>query len=106
MTADLALLSRAELEILEVLWQEGDMTAGQLAAHFKGLTGWNRNTTYTVIKKCVDKGFIQRTEPRFGCHVLLTREEVRRSMLRAMTDALYDGDATALLADLQRAMPQ
>ena len=34
-------------------------------------TGWNVNTTYTVIKKCVAKGAIQRTEPNFLCHPLL-----------------------------------
>ena len=41
----------SERKVMEVLWREGDMTAGQLAKILKEETGWNRNTTYTVIKK-------------------------------------------------------
>ena len=41
----------SELKVMEALWKAGDLTAGQLAKILKEQTGWNRNTTYTVIKK-------------------------------------------------------
>ena len=41
----------SELKVMEVLWREGDLTAGQIAGILKEEIGWNRNTTYTVIKK-------------------------------------------------------
>ena len=57
----------SERKVMEVLWREGDMTAGRLAKILKEEIGWNRNTTYTVIKKCVEKGAIERQEPNFFC---------------------------------------
>ena len=48
----------SELKVMEILWKEGDLSAGQLAKVLKERIGWNRNTTYTVIKKCVEKGAI------------------------------------------------
>ena len=68
----------SELKVMEVLWKEGDITAGQLAKLLNEQTGWNRNTTYTVIKKLVEKGAIKRHEPNFTCSPLLTREQVQR----------------------------
>ena len=56
----------SERKVMEVLWREGDMTAGQLAKILKEETGWNRNTTYTVIKKCVAKGAIAAASPIFS----------------------------------------
>ena len=64
----------SELKVMEVLWDRGDLTAKELAGILGEEIGWNVNTTYTVIKKCVAKGAIQRTEPRFHCHPLVTRE--------------------------------
>ena len=45
----------SERKVMEVLWREGEMSAGQIVKILKDETGWNRNTTYTVIKKCVEK---------------------------------------------------
>ena len=55
----------SELKVMEVLWREGELTAGQLALMLKEETGWNRNTTYTVIKKCIDKGAISQIGAQF-----------------------------------------
>ena len=35
------------------------------------------NTTYTVIKKCIAKGAIERREPNFLCHALIARDVVQ-----------------------------
>ena len=67
----------SELKVMEVLWREGDLTAGQIAGILKEEIGWNRNTTYTVIKKCIEKGAVERREPKFGCHALISRGEVQ-----------------------------
>ena len=55
----------SELKVMETLWKHGDCTAGQMAKLLKEEIGWNRNTTYTVIKKCIEKGAIERCEPNF-----------------------------------------
>ena len=62
----------SELKIMEVLWEEGDVTAKHISDVLKEQVGWNINTTYTLIKRCINKGAIQRTEPKFMCHAFLT----------------------------------
>ena len=58
----------SELKVMEPLWDDGPQTAGALAKRLAECCGWNRNTTYTVIKKLVDKGAVRRTDPGFPVH--------------------------------------
>ena len=88
----------SELKVMEVLWREGSLTAGQLAAILKEETGWNRNTTYTVIKKCVDKGAIERFEPNFTCKALISRDEVQEQETAEFINKMFDGSAEAFFA--------
>ena len=57
----------SELKVMDVLWKEGDKTAKQISDILKEEIGWNMNTTYTVIKKCIAKGAIERTEQTQSC---------------------------------------
>ena len=41
----------SELKVMEILWREGDLSAGQIARIFKEEIGWNPDTTSTVIQK-------------------------------------------------------
>ena len=50
----------SELRVMETLWKLGDLTAGQIAKILNQQIGWNRNTTYTVIKKLIEKEAIER----------------------------------------------
>jgi len=81
----------SELKVMEVLWKEGDLSAGQLAKILKDETGWNRNTTYTVIKKCIDKGAIERQEPNFNCKAVISRERVQKYETLELIDKMFDG---------------
>ena len=87
----------SELKVMEMLWARGDLTAGQLAKLLNESIGWNRNTPYTVIKKLVEKGAVERREPGFLCHVLITREEVCRSEADDLIDRLFSGSPELLL---------
>ena len=95
----------SERKVMEILWQEGDMTAGQLAKILKEQIGWNRNTTNTVIKKCVEKGAIQRQEPNFFCRAVLTRRQAQRQETSQLIDRMFSGSAeqffAAFLSDRQ-----
>ena len=82
----------SELKVMEVLWKRGDLTAKAISDILKDEIGWNMNTTYTIIKKCIAKGAIQRSEPNFLCHALTTKPEAQ--------EALYDGSVDKLFAAL------
>ncbi len=61
-------------------------------------TGWNKNTTYTVIKKCVDKGAVKREEPGFICRPLISRQEVQDYETEELIDKMFDGSKEKFFA--------
>ena len=62
--------------------------------------GWNVNTTYTLIKRCIKKGAIERTEPNFMCHALIPKEDVQEAETNELINKIYDGSADKLFAAL------
>ena len=90
----------SELKVMDVLWSRGDTTAKEISNILKDSTGWNMNTTYTVIKKCVAKGAIERSEPNFMCHALITKDAVRAAEASELMAKLFDGSPDLLFASL------
>ena len=90
----------SELKVMKVLWERGDVTAKEISNILAESVGWNMNTTYTVIKKCVAKGAIERSEPGFVCHALISREQVRAEEAGQLMDKLFDGSPELLFASL------
>ena len=88
----------AELKVKEVLWKEGDLTAVQLTKIMNKETGWIRSTTYTVLKKLIDKGAVERCEPNFTCRAAVTRESVQQGEAEELIDRLFDGSAELFLS--------
>lgn len=90
----------SELRILELLWDGGEMTAREIAAQAAEQVGWSKTTTYTVLKKCVEKGLVARSEPGFCCRALVTRQEAQRRETQELIDRMYGGAADRLVASL------
>ncbi len=90
----------SELKVMGVLWKEGDKTAKEISNILKSEIGWNMNTTYTVIKKCIAKGAIKRIEPNFLCRALIQKEAVQEAETDELIGKLYDGSADKLFAAL------
>ena len=90
----------SELKVMDVLWKEGDMPAKQISDILKETTGWNMNTTYTVIKKCITKGAIERREPNFLCHALIARDVVQAAETEELLHKLFDSSPDLLFASL------
>ena len=90
----------SELKVRGVLWREGDQTAKRISDILKEEIGWNMNTTYTVIKKCIAKGAIFRSEPNFLCHALVSREAVQEAETEELLGKLFDGAPEQLFASL------
>ncbi|MCI8975413.1 BlaI/MecI/CopY family transcriptional regulator [bacterium 1xD8-48] len=88
----------SERKVMEVLWREGGISAGQVVKILKEETGWNKNTTYTVIKKCVDKGAVKREEPGFICRPLISRQEVQDYETEELIDKMFDGSKEKFFA--------
>ena len=90
----------SELKLMALVWDHGELSAKALSALCAEQTGWSKTTTYTVIKKCIDKGALERRDPGFVCRALVSREEAQRNETDELIDKLYDGSADLLVASL------
>ncbi len=90
----------SELKVMDILWKEGDVQAKHVAEVLMKEVGWNKNTTYTLIKRCIKKGAIERSEPHFMCHALIPKEEVQEAETDELINKIYDGSADKLFAAL------
>lgn len=90
----------SELKVMDVLWRQGDLPAKEIAKVLAADTGWNVNTTYTLIKRCIKKGAIERSEPGFLCHALIEKAAVQEAETTELINKVYDGSADKLFAAL------
>ena len=85
---------------MEVVWERGDIAAREIALILNERTGWNKNTTYTVIKKCIRKGWIERQEPGFVCRAILSREQARENDTEEFVNRVFGGSVPLLFSAL------
>lgn len=90
----------SELKVMDVLWREGDTTAKHISDVLKEENGWNMNTTYTLIKRCIAKGAIARSEPNFMCHARILKEQVQEQETNELINKVFDGSVNKLFAAL------
>lgn len=93
-------LHDAELKVMNVLWKEGTVSAKQIYAALKEKYGYSRSATYTLIKRCIDKEAIERSEPGFMCKALITKKEVQEMETKELVNKLYDGSSNRLVASM------
>lgn len=83
----------SELKVMEVLWEQGPRPAKEIVDILSARIGWNKNTTYTVIRKCIEKGAVERGEPGFVCTPLVSRDEVARTETEQLIDKMFGGSS-------------
>ena len=88
----------SERKVMEVLWENGSMRAGEIVSILSKEIGWNRNTTYTVIKKCIAKGAVERSEPNFMCTPILSRKQAQEYATNELVDKLFQGSKEKFFA--------
>ena len=91
------ILFESERRIMDALWAEGSLKASELIKIMEDTVGWNRNTTYTVLKKCVDKELVKRTEPGYIVSPLVSRKQIQRDEAAQLLEESFGGSVTRLL---------
>ena len=90
----------SELKIMLLLWESEPISAKDLAVIAKDLFGWNKNTTYTVIKKAEAKGYLHREDPGFICTSLISKRDVQKREAKGLLNKLFGGSKKALFSAL------
>ncbi len=95
-------LSDRELEIMKLLWEHGQMSAGEIASHFLKVRGQFRNSTYTFITKLIEKGVVHREDPGYICIPLYEKDTILVNEAHSFLDKVYDGSFNSMFAQFVR----
>lgn len=88
----------SELKIMDIIWEKEPVSAKEISLIAADIVGWNKNTTYTIIKKLIEKNAIERMEPNYVCTSLVKKEDVQKAETQNLIDKLYNGSRKAFFA--------
>ena len=92
-------IHEGELNIMELLWSNKVLAAKDIAKIIKEYIGWEKNTTYTVIKRLIDKGAIRRENPGFLCKAAVSKRTVQNTETNTLITRYYNGSLNSFLTD-------
>lgn len=90
----------SEAKVMEIIWEKGPLSAKEISLIAADSIGWNKNTTYTVIKKLEAKGFIRRDDPGYICTPLVTQAEMQKAEAKSLLNRVFGGSKKALFSAL------
>ena len=91
-------LHEGELNVMELLWSNKALAARDIAKIIKEYIGWEKNTTYTVIKRLIDKGAIIREDPGFICRANISKKKIQDTETQVLLNQLYNGSVSNFIS--------
>ena len=89
-------LSLADHRLLELVWDAQPVSTAQLCKLAQEHLGWKRTTTYTVIKRLSDKGYLKNEAAVVTA--LVDRAEVQRADGQEVLQRSFHGSLPSFLA--------
>ena len=92
----------AEWNLMEIVWETAPTTASRIAAIAGQRFGWAKNTTYTVLKRLIGKGVLERSGTDFTVTPLVTRRQMQLVELNNLVEKRFGGSGAEMLKVLCR----
>jgi len=91
-----------ELELLQILWQAGPCSLGQVCTAMRLRRPIATTTVATILKVMLDKRLVyrKRTSQGYVWSAKTTRQSAATGMLRKLVDLVFDGSSKRLVAHL------
>lgn len=89
-------LCDSEYRFMMVVWENAPINSGELVKLCLDKLGWKKSTTYTVIKKLCERGFIKNENAIVT--VLIPMERVQREETEFFVDRTFGGSLSGLVA--------
>jgi BlaI family transcriptional regulator, penicillinase repressor len=91
-----------ELELLQVLWQTGPCSLGQICTALRLRRPIATTTVATILKVMLEKKLVhrKRTPQGYVWSAKTTRQNAATGMVRKLVDLVFDGSAQRLVAHL------
>lgn len=86
----------SEYRFCLILWRVEPISCARLAEISKEELGWARTTTYTVIKRLEERGFIKKENSI--CSTLFTKEEIQNDRVEELVEKTFEGSLPSFVA--------
>ncbi len=91
-----AKLFDAELRLMRIVWELEPMTSRSLVEQCASRLGWNKSTTYTVLRKLCERGILRNDKTIVSS--VATLEDVQRYDSNAVIERSFDGSLPKFIA--------
>lgn len=89
-------LCESDYRFMSVVWDSAPVSSGTLVRLCRERLGWRKSTTYTVLKKLADKGFLKNENSTVTA--LIPREHVQIFESGYVVDKAFGGSLPAFIA--------
>lgn len=89
-------ISEGEYRFLSILWEDEPIASPELVKHCNEQLGWKKSTTYTVIKKLIEKGIVKNENTIVTA--LVSKDEVDKWQGEELLQRTSNGNVPAFLA--------
>ena len=86
----------AEYRLLDILWENEPVNSTELSLICLEKLGWKKSTTYNMIRKLSERGFVKNENATVSS--VVRREQVARYEGEAIAEKYYGGSLPALIA--------
>ena len=95
-------ISKAEVELMRVLWHEHPLTVGQVVERVRRTQQWHENTIKTMLNRLVKKGVVVRHKDggRFFYRANVQEHEFLTNESESLLKRLFGGKTAPLIAHL------
>jgi len=88
-------LAEGEYRFACIVWDHEPLPSGKLVGLSQRELGWKKSTTYTVLKKLVDRGVLRNENAVVTA--VIPKDEVLREESRAVVDRSFEGSLPSFL---------
>ena len=89
-------LAEGEYRFGRIVWENEPLPSGKLVELSQKELGWKKSTTYTVLKKLVERGILRNENAVVTAAV--PQEDILREESRAVVDRAFEGSLPSFLA--------
>lgn len=89
-------LGLVESQFADIIWERAPIASGELVKVCEKELGWKKSTTYTMLKRLIDRGIFENTDG--AVKVLMTKEEFGAAQSEKFVQDTFDGSLPAFLA--------
>ena len=89
-------LFEGEKKLMEIIWQEEPLESGRLVKIAGKELDWRKSTTYTVLRRLIDKGFVRNEDSIVSS--LISKKDVLISESNQVVEESFSGSLPKFVA--------